>query len=162
MFASYTGNYLQPGQMNPVETVEQDLTSVVWNNPWLQVIGSQRLFDGAARDAGNTGYTDVLRPGLLLTKTAAGKFIQWGAVVDVDTDKIEGILLSTLAMQREGTNADRWYGYVLLGGYAKVNGIIVPGQTSAGIVGHAKETRIRTLLKNAIKLDDDPFCHLAS
>jgi hypothetical protein len=162
MFSSYTGNYLQPGQMNPVETVEQDLTSVVWNNPWLQVIGSQRLFDATARDAGNVGYTDVLRPGLLLTKTAGGKFIQWGAVTNFATDKIEGILLSTLAMQREGVNADRWYGYVLLGGFAKVNGLIVPGEARAGIVGHAQEARIRTLLKFSVKLDDDPFCNLAT
>jgi hypothetical protein len=162
MIMSYDGMHLVPGQGSPYEVAEQDLTSVVWNNPWLSVMGAQRLFDGAARDTGNTGYPTVLRPGLLLTKTAAGKFIQWGGVVDFDTDKIEGILLSTLQMQVNGVNTDKFFGYVLLGGYAKVNGLIVPGSTRAGIVGHAKETRIRTLLKYSVKLDDDPFCNLAS
>lgn len=161
MLGSYSGSYLQPGQGASYETIEADLTAVCWGPLHMQVIGTQRLFDGTARDAGNTGYTDVLRPGLLLTKTAAGKLIQWGGVADFATDKIEGILLSPLKMQREGVNTDRWFGYVLLGGLAKVNGLIVPGTAAAGIVGHAQEARIRTLLKWAIALDDDPFRNLA-
>lgn len=162
MIMSYDGMHLVPGQGSPYEVAEQDLTSVIWNNPWLSVIGAQRLFSGTARDAGNTGYTDVLRPGLLLTKTADGKFIQWGAVTDFATDKIEGILLSTLKVTVNSVNTDKFFGYVLIGGFAKVKGLIVPGTTRAGIVGHAQEARIRTLLKWSVKLDDDPFCNLAT
>lgn len=160
--STFEGSYLPFGQIPSVESIEQDITSVVWNRLEHMVIGSHSLFDGAARDAGNTGYTSVLRPGLLLTKTAAGKFVEWGSVVDFATDKIEGITLMAQKMTRDGNNQDRWIGYVLLGGCVKAQGIIVPGQTDSGIVGDAQETNIRTQLKYAFRFDDDPFSHLAS
>jgi hypothetical protein len=159
---SFQGSFLPPGQLPSIESIEQDLTSVIWNRLELQVIGSHSLIDGAARDTGNTGFTDVLRPGLLLTKTAGGKFIQWGAVTSFAADKIQGVLLMSQKMTRMGSNQDRWLGYVLLGGYVKVNGLIVPTSTSAGIAGHAQETNIRTQMKYAFHFDDDPLGHLAS
>ena len=159
---SYQGSFLPPGQLPSIESIEQDLTSVIWNRLELQVIGSNVLIDGAARDAGNTGFTTVLRPGLLLTKTAAGKFIQWGAVTSKAADTIEGIMLMSQQMQRAGANQDRFVGYVLLGGLVKANGIIVPGNTSAGIVGDTDETLIRTNMKYGFRFDDDPLSHLAT
>ena len=111
---------------------------------------------------GNTGFTDVLRPGLLLTKNAQGKFVQWGSVTSFAADKIQGINLMTLKMTRMGSNQDRWVGYVLLGGCIKEDGIIIPGETSAGVTGHAQATNIRTQLKYAFRFDDDPMSHLAS
>lgn len=159
---SYDGAFLPPTQLPAIEQIEQDLTSVIWNRLDLQTIGSNALISGAARDAGNTGYTDVLRPGLLLTKDANGKFVEWGSVVDYATDKIQGVLLSALKVTRMGSNQDKYVGYVLLGGHVKVNGIIRPGNTSAGIASDAQETVIRTQMKYGFKFDDDPLSHLAS
>jgi hypothetical protein len=159
---SYQGSFLPPGQLPSIESIEQDLTSVIWNRLELAVIGSYSLFSGAARDTGNTGFTDVLRPGLLLTKDANGKFVQWGSVTSFAADKIQGINLMTLKMTRMGSNQDRWVGYVLLGGCVKEDGIIIPGETGAGVTGHAQATNIRTQLKYAFRFDDDPLSHLAS
>jgi len=159
---SYDGAFLPPTQLPAIEQIEQDLTSVIWNRLDLQTIGSNALISGAARDTGNTGYTDVLRPGLLLTKDASGKFVEWGSVVDFATDNIQGVLLSALKVTRMGSNQDKYVGYVLLGGHVKVNGIIRPGNTSAGIVGDAQETAIRTQMKYGFKFDDDPLSHLAT
>ena len=159
---SYQGSFLPPGQLPGIESIEQDLTSVIWNRLELQVIGSHSLISGAARDVGNTNFTDVLRPGLLLTKDADGKFVQWGGVTSFIADTIEGIMLMAQRVTRFGVDQDRWLGYVLLGGCVKAHGIIVPGQTSAGISGHAEETNIRTQLKYAFRFDDDPFSHLAT
>lgn len=159
---SYQGSFLPPGQLPSIESIEQDLTSVIWNRLELQVIGSHSLISGAARDDGNTGFTDVLRPGLLLTKDANGKFVEWGSVTSFVADTIEGIMLMAQRVTRMGVNQDRWLGYVLLGGYIKADGIIIPGETSAGISGHAQETNVRTQLKYACHFDDDPFSHLAT
>ena len=162
MLNQFQAAFLPHGQLPRIETVEQDLTSVIWNRLDLQVIGSHSLISGAARDSGHTGFTDVIRPGLLLTKDAEGKFTTWGDVTDFATDKIEGIMLIAQRMTRAGNNQDRWLGYILLGGCIKSNGIIVPGETTAGILGHAQETNIRTQLKLGFRFDDDPLGHLAS
>jgi hypothetical protein len=159
---SYQGSFLPPGQLPSIESIEQDLTSVIWNRLELQVIGSNALISGAARDAGNTGFTDVLRPGLLLTKDADGKFVEWGSVTSFVADTIEGVMLMAQRVTRLGTNQDRFLGYILLGGCVKVNGLIVPGETAAGIAGNAQETNIRTQMKYAFRFDDDPLSHLAT
>ena len=163
---SYQGAFLPPGQLPSIESVEQDLTSVIWNRLELQVIGSHSLISGAARDVGNTGFTDVLRPGLLLTKdvvTGDGdKFIAWGDDTSFAADLIEGIMLMAQKVTRGTANQDRWLGYVLLGGLVKSQGVIVPGETDSGISGHAEETNIRTQMKYGFRFDDDPFSHLAT
>lgn len=160
MLMSYDGGFMSPGEMPPLEIVFDELTSVIWGRLELQVINGIAPIVGTARDAGNTP-TDVLRSGLLLTKTAAGKYTDWGSVVNTATDKIEGILLTTLKMQRVGVNQDRHLGYILVGGLVKANGIIIPGNSTSGIVGDALETAIRQQLHPAFRFDDDPIGHLA-
>lgn len=159
---TYEGGFMPPGQLPSIESIEQELTSVIWNRLELQVIGPNALISGAARDDGNTNFTDVLRPGLLLTKDADGKFVDWGSVTSFVADTIEGVLLMAVKVTRQGSDQDRYLGYVLLGGCVKNQGLIVPGETNPGIVGHAEETNIRTQMKYACKFDDDPFAHLAS
>lgn len=158
---SYDGEWLQPGQLPTLETIEQDLTSVIWQPLRYAVVGANRPILGTATDDGNVPK-DILRPGLLLTKTSDGKaFTTWGSVVDKSTDKIEGILLIAMKMNTGATPRNRFNGHILLGGFAKVDGIIVPGNSSAGITGDVQESNIRTQLKYTIRFDDDPFCHKA-
>lgn len=161
MLNSYQGAFLPPGQLPSIETVEEDLTSVYWNRLELLVIGSHSIISGAARDAGNTDFTDILRPGLLLTKDAEGKFIQWGGRTSFAADRIEGVLLISQRVTRFGANQDKFMGYVLLGGQVKVNGLIIPGQTGAGIIGNAQEANIRGQMRFGFRFDDDPFGHKA-
>ncbi len=155
LISSFDGSFLLPGQLPSVEAIEQDLTSVIWQPLHRAIVGANAMIDGAARDAGNTGFTDVLRPGLLLTKTAAGKFIQWGAVVSKAVDPIEGVLLLSMKMTRSGTNTDRFMGHILLGGFVKINGLIIPGNADAGIVGDASEELVRSKMLFSFTFDDD-------
>jgi hypothetical protein len=160
---SFQGSFLPPGQLPSIESIEQDITSVIWNRLDIQVIGSNQLISGAARDAGNTGFTDVLRPGLLLTKDANGLFVDFGSVVSLAADLVEGVLLMAQKMTRNGANQDKYLGYILLGGCVKQNGVLVPGAAGANaLTGHTNETFIRTSMKYTMRFDDDPFSHKAT
>ncbi len=159
---SYQGSFLPPGQLPSVESIEQDLTSVIWNRLELQLIGSNALISGAARDNGNTDYESVLRPGLLLTKDANGKLLEWGGVVNFATDTIEGVMLMAQRITRGGANQDRWLGYILLGGLVKAQGLIVPENAGSGIVGDTNETLIRQQMRIGFRFDDDPLGHLGA
>ena len=161
---SYQGGFLPPGQLPSIESIEQELTSVIWNRLELALIGSNTLISGAAVDAGNTGYTKVLRTGLLLTKDTDGDFVDFGSIGGLGVDKVEGVLLMTTRVDRFGANQDRYLGYVMLGGPVKVNGIIVPGasSTAGNLVGHANEAYIRGTMKLGFQFDDDPLNHNAA
>jgi hypothetical protein len=163
---SYGGDFLVPGMGPTVESIAQDLTEIYWGRLDQMVIGRNATIDGSSRDVGNTGYTDRLRPGLLLTKDVASgdgdKYLPWGSDTDLNTDLIEGVLLWSMKMQANGTDTDRYTGLILIGGNLKSRGIIIPGETAAGISGHAQETNVRTQCKFTFRMEDDPFAHLAT
>lgn len=158
LIGSYDGSHLMPGELPGIaEVVEQDLTSVIWQPLHRCVVGANRPIDGATRDTGNTVQPNVLRPGLLLSKNPGGtKFVLWQPGVNL----IEGVLLISQNVTLSGTNADRFMGHIMLGGFVKNLGLIVPGQTNAGIVGNPNEMLIREQMFPAFKFDDDPLGHL--
>ena len=165
---SYNGQHLLPGQLASYEAIEQELTSIIWDKEYRSLFQSNVPIDGAARDVGNIGHTDVLRPGLLLTRhTVTGKWLEWGAEAGqsgaLPNDLIQGVLILAQKMQLGGTDTDRFVGYILVGGCVKVNGLIIPGAASvAGIVGNAEETNVRQQMHPAFIFDDDPLGHLAA
>jgi hypothetical protein len=157
---SFDASWLLPGQMPSLESIEQDLTSVIWQPLHRAVTGRNLKLAGSTRDVGNTGFTDVLRPGLLLTiDPGTGMLTHWGSVVSKATDPIEGVLLLSMKMTASGTNVDRFMGHVMFGGYLKSKGIIIPGNASAGIVG-ADENLIRRKMLFTFTFDDDPCKNL--
>lgn len=163
MIYSFEGVNMMPGQLPAIEQIEQELTSVIWQPLYRCVVGVNRAIKGSSRDSGNTGYTDTLRPGLLLTKTADGSyFVPWGSVTDYATDRIEGVLLIATKMQRMGVDADRFMGHIMIGGYVKERGLIIPGETGAGIASHAQEMNIRRQMWKNFSFDDDPQGHKAA
>lgn len=162
IISSFDGSWLVPGQLPSVEAIEQDLTSVIWQPLHRAIVGANAKISGASRDTGNVGFTDVLRPGLLLTKNADGDFIEWGSVVSKAVDPIQGVLLMSLKVTRNGVNTDRFIGHILLGGFVKCKGIIVPGTAAAGILGNADEALIRKKMLFNFTFDDDQTKSLAS
>jgi hypothetical protein len=118
------------------------------------------ILDGSSRDAGNTGFTDVLRPGLLLGKVTSGgdvgKFKQWSSTATDGTNRIAAILLSAQKIQNYGTDIDRIGGYIMVAGQVKSGGIAIPSSATYGIVGHALEYIIRAQLHPFFQLDDMP------
>lgn len=159
MIQSYDGAFLTPGQMPSIESIEHELDSVIWQPLHRCVVGTNRVLAGTSRDMGNIPNT-VLRPGLLLTKNAAGNFVPWGTVANVATDLIQGVMLYAQQVTRMGANANRFCGYLMIGGFVKVNGLIIPGAEAAGITG-SSEVRIRKLMHPAFVFDDDPVGHKA-
>lgn len=134
-------------------------TNITWGRLDQQIFLSA-IIDGSARDAGNTGFTDVLRPGLLLGKVTSGsdvtKFKQWNPDATDGTQKICGVLLGAQKMQLLGTDYDRATGYILFSGNLKASGICVASSSTPGIAGTALEWLIRRQLAQSFRLDDDP------
>lgn len=147
---------MPPGQLSDLLTLEPELTSIIWGRLEQQIIGWNALVGGTARDAGNTGYTTSLRPGLLLGKIkASGKYAQWNPAATDGTQFIAGVLLHALETQRMGGNQDRFTGYVLFGGNVKTNGLVIAADADAGIVGKDEEFVIRNQMSRAFRFDDD-------
>ena len=150
MFGVAPGHYMTPFQ----EVVNS--TNITWGRLDQQIYLAT-VIDGTARDAGNTNFTDVLRPGLLVGKiTATGKVKQWNPAATDGSQKIVGVLMSAQKMQLMGADQDRFIGYVLYGGCVKAKGIVIASSTSDGIVGNALEYVIRRQMAMAFRLDDDP------
>jgi hypothetical protein len=156
MLMQYQGQFLPPGQLADLVTLEPEFTSIIWGRLEQQVIGYNVIIDGSARDAGNTGYTTTLRPGLLLGKvTSTGRFKQWNPAATDGTQFVAGVLMHAIHTQRTGEDQNRFTGYVLFGGNVKTSGLVIAADTDAGIVGKAEEFVIRNQLSHAFKFDDD-------
>lgn len=153
MFGVLPGNYMTPFQ----EVVNS--TNITWGRLDQQIYLAT-VIDGSSRDAGNTNFTDVLRPGLLLGKVTsgadAGKLKQWNPDATDGTQKIVGVLMSAQKMQLMGSDQDRYMGYILFAGCVKATGLVIASSTSDGIVGHALEYVIRRQMAMAFRFDDDP------
>jgi len=154
---NFEGGFLTPGQTSELLAIEPQFTSIFWGNPHQQVIGYNVIIDGASRDAGNTNFTETLRPGLLMGQVAAnGKLRQWNPTAVDGTQRIAAVLLHSQYVRRAGSNADRFVGYLLFGGNVKVKGLVQAALTSAGIVGTDNEYVIRNQMSRSFRFDDDP------
>ncbi len=147
-------------QMTPTMRAEIEQVVSQYGLTWGEQSNLRFLpvqIDGASRDAGNTGYTDVLRPNLLMGKvTGTKKFKQWDPSAVDGTQKIAGILVHELKMQFMGANADRFTGTLLVAGGVYARALAQAASATSGIVGTAEEYNIRTQLGRFFQLDDDP------
>ena len=154
----FTGFGAIPG----VDDIRQNAEAAVTFGPWEynRSFVVPVLLDGAARDAGNTEDTTVLRPGLLLGQSRSGgnfKVKEWlpggtPAAASVGDEYLFGVLLWDAKTQQLGANKDRWFGYALVGGMVKTDALIVPGNSNAGINGDANEHYVRGLLGSRFML----------
>ena len=143
MSFEYTGAYAVPGQHAKIETFENQF----WWDRFENQIWTGLVIDGASRDAGNTSYTTVLRPGLLLGRvTATDKIKEWNPTASDGTEQIYAVLGSSLNSQRLGANQDRFLGNMMVGGFLKADRLLNPGSTTLGIDGNASEFLIRAQL----------------
>ena len=152
MSFEFTGAYGLPSVQTALETVE----NVFWWGRFEQEAFIGSVIDGAARDAGNSGDTTVLRPGLLLGKvTSSGKLKEWNPAGTDGTENLYGILGYSQKMQRLGSNADRWLGWVYCWGFLKADRLLVPGQANFGLAGQTNEHIIRKQLNSRFTFSDD-------
>ena len=151
-------------QMTPMMRAEIEqvvaATGLTWGEQsWLRFLPV--IIDGAARDAGNTGYTDVLRPNLLMGRVISSKkYKQWDPTATDGTQKVAGILVHELKMQFMSTNTDRFAGTLLVGGGVYSKALALPASATTGIVGATEEYNIRAQMGRYFQFDDDPQGHL--
>lgn len=116
---------------------------------------------GTTRDAGNTNFTTIIRPGLLLGKIdATGEFEEWDGSLLLGTQNLQGILDTEMRAQDfDATNQDRVFRILVARAPLKVRKLLILG---AAFVGHAQEYLARRQLYAAgFVLDDDPFGYKA-
>ena len=151
MSFEFTGAFGLPSAQSALETSE----NVFWWGRFEQEAFIGSIIDGSARDAGNTGYTDVLRPGLLLGRiTASGKLKEWNPAATDGSQNVYGVLGYSQKMSRLGANADRWLGWVYTWGFLKGDRVLVPGSTNFGLSGNVNEHLIRTQLDKRFTFSD--------
>jgi hypothetical protein len=152
MSFEFSGGFSLPGIQAALETIER---TFYWG-PLSQQTFQAMVIEGAARDTGNTNQTDVLRPGLPLGKLTTGdKLTDWDPTATDGSEKLYGFLVMSQKMQRLGSNADRFVGWVQVAGNIKAQHVIIPGQTSYGIGGVANEHLMRAQGYGRFLFDDD-------
>ena len=142
----YGGFGMVPGIGTDIWTSEN---SFYWENLAFRRMGA--VIDGATRDTGNTGYTDILRPGLLLGKRySTNEFAVWDPTATDGCQFIAAILDNPAQKMTDAnaTSQDRQRS-VLIQGTVKPERLLIAGQSSYGIVGNTYEYLILRQLQRA-------------
>lgn len=148
-------HFQYPGQGSNVEEVMSPY-GLKWGKPFSNQFRQVRI-SGAARDAGNTGYTDVLRPGLLMGIIASsGLAVQWDPTATDGSHRIAGILYQAVKTTMGGTNTNRLFS-MIVGGSVPAKGIAIASSANWGISGNAQEYNIRSQMQPAFQFPDDPL-----
>ena len=152
---NFDAHFGYPGMGTPVDEIQAP-TAHKWGKPFDLQFRKVRI-DGAARDAGNTGFTDVLRPGLLLGLVAStGELKQWDPAATDGTHRIAGILPNSLKMVQGSTDTDRLVS-VIVGGSVTARGLAQASSSTYGIDGTDEEYNIRAQMSKGFQFDDDPM-----
>jgi hypothetical protein len=147
---------IMPGQQLPPVQEVVARGSIMWG-PMTHQQFFPGIIDGTSRDAGNTGYTNVLRPGLLLGRVAGTKkYKQFDPTATDGTQKVAAVLLHAVKVQMDSTDRDRFMGYVLIRGGLRTGGIQLASSSNYGIVGNANEWLIRRQMDSRFIFDDMP------
>ena len=149
-----TGARLIPGISAAIETLEREITWGTWdvNRTWIKGV----QLDPAAVDTGNTGQTDLLRPGLSMGYVAStGLATTWK--YEANAAELLGFLLYA-----EQTGATKWFGYVIVGGQIRTSDVIFngaldtasPTYTYGNLAGSDDEATLRAGIAGRFWMDD--------
>lgn len=149
-----------PGSTVVVQTLENILW---WGGDPKQVKRWGAVLLSTSTDSASSPTT-LLRIGTLmgkiLTGASAGKITPWSPTATDGSQLILGPLMVDQNMLNQAqVAADKFFGYCMVGGPVKASGLIIPGQSSAGIAGQALEHLIRTQMSanGAFQFDDGLF-----
>ena len=155
----YTGQYLTPGMGTEQYTVEEDNAGILYGGlgRYTQIYLGYAVVSGAARDAGNTGSTDVLRPGCIMgIITASGKWAQFTSGASDGTQYARGILMALgLSTQQDGANQDRFMATILVGGIVNPEALCLASTAGYGLARTSVGLAVRKHLMYAIRMSDD-------
>jgi hypothetical protein len=151
---TYDGAYGIPGIQAALQTVENQF----WVDRFENQYWTSEVIVGTSRDTGNTSYTTILRPGLLLGRvTSTGKLKEWNPTGTDGSQRIYGVLGYAQGMQRLGADQDRWLGYIMTGGFVRASRLLIPASTTFGISGATTEHQIRNSMSPRFIFDDQPW-----
>lgn len=154
----YQGSALVPGMGSAVYTAEHDLQGLIYGSPHHALYVTHALVSGAARDAGNTDDTTVLRPGLVMAViTATQKWIQFTSGAVDGSEIPRGILTEFgLATQSDGANADRFLATIMVGGNVNPAAMCIASTAAYGIDQvTASHVAIRKAFALSFRFSDD-------
>lgn len=147
----YGGRDRVPGITTAVETFENEF---LWGTYESQQISGLTI-DGTARDAGNTGNTHILRPGLILGQNfTTKKLFEWNPTGTDGTEYPWGILKEARTVKSNNSDTDRLTGLIVVGGGLLSNKLIVPGSVTLGLSGSVHEYYLRMMLRHRFMLND--------
>lgn len=119
----------------------------------LWLYGDKRI-SGAARDAGHS-TTTILRGGLLMGVITATKlWKEWSPTAVDGSQWIRGVLMSAVNTQRNGANQNRLTGRIAQFGDFKCAQLLIPGESTYGIIGKDNEFLVRDGVIGQFRLDD--------
>lgn len=154
----YFGVDRTPGQGSLETTFENE---VLWDRfPAHELKGA--LILSSTVDAGNSGQTNILRPGLLMARYTSGanvnQYTVWSPTGANGTDQIAGVLRHAINMEdASGTARSRWTGVIVVGGGILSSSIIVPGNAAAGIASDTYEHIVRAQMAQKFFLSDGEY-----
>lgn len=148
----YGGRDRVPGITSAIETFENEF---VWG-PWPAQYISGLVIDGTTRDTGNTGYTHILRAGLLMGQDHTTKKLKvWDPTATDGSEYIWGILKESRSMLMNNASTDKLTGAIMVAGGVLSNRLIVPGTTAVGLASSASlEYLARQQLRMRFMLND--------
>lgn len=119
----------------------------------LWMYGDKRI-SGAARDAGGSPTT-TLRAGLLMGVVTATKlWKEWNPSATDGSQWLRGILMGAVNTQRNASNQNRLVGAIAQFGDFKGSQLLIPGESTRGIVGKDLEFMVRNAFVGRFRLDD--------
>lgn len=131
----YQGSALIPGYGSAVYSTEGDNNGIIYGPPGLCLYVTHAVIDGAARDAGNTGNTSVLRHGLIMGQiTATTKWAQYNPSASDGTEIPRGILTELgLNTQLAGADTDRFLATIMVKGNVNPEALCLASSATYGI-----------------------------
>lgn len=145
---------MMPGQSNAQVNEVVARGSITWGPQKAQYF-YPGIIVGTTRDAGNTSFTETLRPGLLLGyNPTTKKWAQFDPTATDGTQTPAGVLLFATRMTLAGANQDRFTGQILVRGLVRAGGLSIANTATQGIVGNANEWMIRSALDQNFLFDD--------
>jgi hypothetical protein len=160
MLSQYQGAMLLPGMGTEFATNEPDLLNILYGGTQLAqlVLVPYAVIDGAARDAGNPGFTTVLRNGLIMGQVAAtGRWRQFDPGASDGTQFARGILVyGTMNTQLNGANADRFHANILVGRCCiNPEGVCLASSATYGLARTGVGQTVRKHFMYAFQFSDD-------
>jgi hypothetical protein len=150
----YGGYNYEPGIQASYEATENSFLWGKWENQYIAGLS----IDGTSEDSGNTGYTSILRKGLLMGRVAASKMLKpWDPTATTGEQHIYGILgMEVNVHNAAGANTNRLTGMIYVAGGVDPAKLYVPGTTAIGLSSSAAyEVLAKELLRGRFVLKDD-------